>query len=83
MKLQTLFIAGCAAVLLAACGGGGGGGDAPAPPQADDQVPAGALASPAAFTQWAATIAPSEADDAKKLEAVTPPTSETDQPLTL
>lgn len=81
MKLQSLFIASVV-LLLAACGGGGGG-DEPQAPQADDKVPASALASPAAWTQWAASLMASEADDAKKLEAVTPPTSETDQPLTL
>jgi hypothetical protein len=83
MKLHKPSIAVALAVLLAACGDSPSNAPEDTPPQASDEVPAAALASASAWTQWAASLPPSEADNAKKLQAVMPPTSETEAPLPL
>lgn len=77
-------LAGSAALLLAACG------DSPAdpaagpdtPPAAAEQVPATALASPDAYTRFAAGLSPSETGRPLTFDpaASAPPTSETAAP---
>jgi hypothetical protein len=85
MHAQRWSKAAAAALLaatLAACGGGGGGGDAmEPPPQANDEVPASAAASPKAWVQYAGTMKPSDSAEGLSLARVTPPTSETDEPI--
>jgi hypothetical protein len=64
----------CAA--LAACGGGSD----PVPPVVDNTVPASALASPAAFTSYVASLPASETAEPVDVNQAVPPTSETDEP---
>lgn len=80
MKLQHAVFA-AAAVLLAACGDNPA--DAPEPPPpAVTEVPASALASPTAYSQYAASLQPSETATPLGMSLVTTaPTSETEAPL--
>jgi uncharacterized lipoprotein YmbA len=63
---------------LAACGGG-----SPAEPPAPNQVPASATASPAAYSHFAGSVKPSETADPLTVDKVQPPTSETDEPISV
>jgi hypothetical protein len=68
------------AALLGACGGGGGD-DSPAPLT---EVPDTALASPAAYTEFARSLAPLDAAEPLSLGRLeVAPTSETDEPASL
>lgn len=68
-----------AVVLLAACGGRDD--EHAMEPAADDRaVPARALASPQAFTRYAASRPADDRADPVELDGVTPPTSETAEP---
>ena len=78
MMNHRLSILLAAAALLAACGGGGGG----APPLAHD-VPASALASPAAFTSWASGVRADNTAEPLVLTQLDPPTSDTAEPAPL
>ena len=81
MKLQHAVFAAAAALLLAACGGDDHPADEPAPPEATE-VPASALASPTAYTQYAASLRPSETATPLGVSLVTtPPTSESEAPV--
>ena len=78
MKLLILCVFGLFAALLAGCGGGGR-----AEPEAVDDrgVPARALASPEAFSQFVGTLQADERAEPLPLGALTPPTSETAEPI--
>lgn len=71
---------------LAACGGSD---DAPAPmppappPAASNEVPASAMASPMAYSQYAGSLAASDTTEPLDVDKVVPPTSETDEPIDL
>jgi hypothetical protein len=72
---------GLGVLLLAACSRS----PAPATPVADREVPATAVATPAAYTAFAASL-PASGPDAQAqqpldVNKVTPPTSETDAPV--
>ena len=73
-------IACCAAALglatLAACGGGGGD-------EVTTGVPGTATESPQAFSRYAAQLPADDAREPLIVTNVTPPTSETDEPLPL
>ncbi len=71
-----------AAVLLAACGDNPAGPPEP-PPVAEDTVPASATASTAAYVQFVGGLAADERASPKRLDGVTPPTSETTEPQTV
>lgn len=75
MKTLPVLVMACAA--LAACGGSGSD---PMPPAADNTVPASALASPAAFTSYVASLPASETAEPVDVNQAQPPTSETDEP---
>ena len=75
MKTPLVLMMACAA--LAACGGSGSD---PTPPVADNTVPASALASPAAFTGYVASLPASETAGPVDVNQAVPPTSETDEP---
>jgi len=70
-----------AALMLAACGGGGG--SQPAPPPSGNDVPSSATASPTAFVNWTAEIPASDTKDPLKVEGAVPPTTETEEPLSV
>ncbi len=71
--LSMLF----AAALLTACGGGGGHSEDSGP----ETVPAAAIASPEAFTQYLAARSDDERREPVAIDDLMPPTSETDEPL--
>ncbi len=80
--MQTAFLAAAAALALAACGDNPA--DAPEPPPAPPatEVPASALTSPAAYAQFAGSLAPSETASPLDVSRVTAaPTSETEAPV--
>ena len=80
MKLQHALIAAAAALLLAACGDNPA--DAPeAPPPASTEVPASATASPMAYSQYAGSLPKSETASPLGVNNVTPPTTETEAPV--
>jgi hypothetical protein len=81
MKLQHAVCAAAAALLLAACGGGSDHAPEAPPPEATE-VPASATVSATAYTQYAASLRPSETANPLGVSLVTtPPTSETEAPM--
>jgi hypothetical protein len=66
---------------LAACGDGSSA--EPAPPMASNEVPASATASTASFSQYAGSVKPSETTDPLTVDKVQPPTSETEEPVSI
>jgi hypothetical protein len=61
---------------LVACGGG-----STAEPPMQNEVPASATASPAAYSRYAGSVKPNETADPLLVDKVQPPTSETDEPI--
>jgi hypothetical protein len=53
----------------------------PTPPQADNEVPSSANASPAAYSNYAGSVPPSESSEPLKLDKVVPPTTESGDPI--
>jgi hypothetical protein len=80
--LSTSFAAVAASMLLAACGGSDRS-EAVAEPAVIDTVPASASASPLAYTEFARALVASETAPPLQMDAVAPPTSESDAPLPL
>lgn len=68
-----------AAATLAGCGGGGG--DTPPEPPPSNTVPASATASSKAYTQYTASLAPTEVAEPLLVDHVMPPVSDSDEPL--
>ena len=67
---------------LAACGGGGdGGGGGLNTRQNGDTVPASAVASTAAFIAYLNTLPTNETEEPLNASSVTPPTTDTDEPI--
>ncbi len=81
MRLQHALVVAAATLLLAACGDSPQADMSEPPPAATREVPASATASPAAYTQFAATLPKSESDEPLDVRKVTPPTSESEAPL--
>ena len=82
MKLiPTLLFAASAALSLAACGGGSSE-EAPVAPSASNEVPASATASTKAYEQYTGSLLASESSLPLDVNKVTPPTTETEAPLT-
>ena len=67
-----------AAALLTACGGGSSSNSEDSGPET---VPAAAIASPEAFTQYLAARSDDERREPVAIDDLMPPTSETDEPL--
>ena len=67
---------------LSACGGGGGDGSSAAPASGADttSVPASAVASNAAFVRYMDTMPINETQEPLRADAVTPPTTDTEEP---
>lgn len=63
---------------LAACGGG-----STVEPPAQSEVPASATASIASFSKYAGSVKRSETADPLLVDKVQPPTSETDEPISV
>ncbi len=78
---RTTWIAGAVAALaLAGCGGGGSdyiSTDAP------NTVPASALSSPQSYTQFVGSLPAVDNAEGLSLEGVTPPVTDTEEPLKL
>jgi len=83
MNLSHALFLAASATLLTACGDGPQADEMTAPPAAATEVPPSATASPAAYTQFAASLADSETRAPLDVNQVTPPTSETAAPLAL
>lgn len=85
MKTHPLLSILMLTVGLAACGGGDDGPapppPAPPPPVASNEVPPGAYASTAAYSQYAGGLAPAESSEPLDVDKVVPPTSETEEPI--
>jgi multidrug efflux pump subunit AcrA (membrane-fusion protein) len=77
LALLPLLLAGA---LLSACGGGSD--DAPATATANE-VPATATVSVAAFASYAGMLDAVDSSEPLDVSSVTPPTSDTDEPVTL
>jgi hypothetical protein len=77
--MKTRWLVLCAALALAACSDGPDA-LAPEPPVAADEVPASATASPEAYTDFVAGLAPNEDREPLQVNGVVPPTSETAAP---
>ncbi len=78
--LHTAFIAVASSVLLVACGGGNSP-ESVAAPAASDMVPASALASVRAYTEFTRSLIASETSQPLLMDGSVPPTSESDSPL--
>jgi len=72
-----------ACLVLAGCGGSGGGSEPAPPPASTSDVPASATASPDAFVSWSNTQPPDDTKEPLKVEGTMPPTSETEEPVTI
>ena len=79
MKLHHLAAAALAASLLAACGDNYTEATSPV---VITEVPASATVSTAAYTQFTASLTNSETDTPLGVNSATPPTSESDTPIT-
>jgi ABC-type glycerol-3-phosphate transport system substrate-binding protein len=81
LKLKLMAVAGVTA-MLAACGGGSsGGGDAPQ--SAEREVPASAMASPRAYSEYAKSLDASDDTEPLAVDKVVAPVSDTDEPIPL
>lgn len=72
-----------AAALMAGCFGGGGGDSTSEPGEPSGVIPASALASSTAYTQFTLATSQSSSETAEPLSAdnvTVPPSSETDEP---
>jgi K+-transporting ATPase c subunit len=84
MKHFALVAAVATASLLSACGSGGSGYDDVTPPAAANEVPATALASSAAFTNYTKTLSEKTEEPPVGVNNVTTaPVSETEAPLAM
>jgi hypothetical protein len=83
MKQVAILMTCAAAALLSACGSGGSqNDDVTPPPVVVNEVPASALASASAYTNYAKTLSNSDSAEPVNVNNVaTPPASETEVPL--
>ncbi len=82
MKKTLSFLSLGMLSLLAACGGGGSDAVAEAP-MVIQAVPATATASTLAFSTYASSLAADDRGEPLDVANVTPPTSETEEPIAL
>jgi hypothetical protein len=78
----TVLVSLCGA--LAACGDSPSSAEVPPPPppvQPSNEVPTSATASSSAYVQYSGTLAASDTAEPLLVDKVTPPTSETEDPL--
>jgi outer membrane lipopolysaccharide assembly protein LptE/RlpB len=81
LKLKLMAMAGVTA-LLAACGGStSGGGDTPQ--AAAREVPASALASPRAYSEYALSLRVSDDTEPLAVDKVVAPVSDSEEPIPL
>lgn len=84
MNLRNTLASALALTLLAACGGGGGNDNDTPAAGSDRRVPASALASASAYSEWAGTLVSSETESAVTVDdGLLAPKSETDTPIAL
>jgi outer membrane lipopolysaccharide assembly protein LptE/RlpB len=84
MKQVAIFAILAAAALLSACGSSGSGDDDVAPPPAANEVPAAALASASAYTNYTKTLSDKNDEPPVGVNNVsTAPASETEAPLAM
>ena len=82
-------VAATLAVTLAACGGGGGDqagstvSPATVPPPLAASVPASAVVDVPAFVSYLNTLATNDAQEPLLTDAVTPPTNESGEPISI
>ena len=81
MKLKHLLILSGLAAALAACGDSPS--DTVVAPPASTEVPASATASTRAYATYTGSLAPSETGSPLDVSKVTPPTSESEDPLAI
>ena len=81
MKLKHLLILSGLAAALAACGDNPS--DTVVAPPASTEVPASATASTRAYATYTGSLAPSETGSPLDVSKVTPPTSESEDPLAI
>lgn len=82
MNTKTTLLALGAALLLAACGDSPQDVADPAPPpQSTGDVPASALVTATAYSQFAASLVKTETGKPLEVNGVVPPTSETAVPI--
>ena len=82
MKVKTTLAVLGLTLLLAACGDSPQDVAAPAPqPQSTGDVPASALGTTTAYSQFAASLVKTETGKPLEVNGVTPPTSETAAPI--
>ena len=86
--VKRSLLAGAMLAALGACGGGGDGGGgsvtAPAAPtQTSASVPASAVASTSAFVSYLKALPRNETEEPLSVTAVTPPTTDTDEPTSV
>ena len=79
MNTKTTLLALGTALLLAACGDNPDDADEPTASTSD--VPASALVSATAYSQFAASLTITETGKPLEVNGVMPPTSETDPPI--
>ncbi len=77
------FTALCLALLVSACGGRNDSAVVVPPPTASNEVPATALVSARAFSEFAASLALDNVGVGLTLSAGSGPTSETDTPIAI
>jgi hypothetical protein len=82
MKTLNLIGATVMLVALTACGGGGGPPDT-VPVADNNEVPASAGASIEAFGAYLASLAVDDTAEPKSLEKMSPPASETAEPMAI
>jgi hypothetical protein len=82
MKLHSTWMALATCAALSACGSGGSQNDDVTPPVVVNEVPASAIVSATAYTNYAKSLKNSDSDEAVGVNNVTmAPTSETEAPL--
>ena len=81
MNTKTTLLALGTALLLAACGDNPDDAAAPEPLANTGDVPASALVSATAYSQFAASLAKTETGKPLEVNGVVPPTSETADPI--
>jgi ABC-type glycerol-3-phosphate transport system substrate-binding protein len=82
MKTKILLIGLAMSASLAACGGGSDGQPVAGTTSTSD-VPASATASATSYSLFVKSLAASETGQPLNVESVTPPSSETDAPVSL
>lgn len=80
-RIKLLIGAAAAALVLAACGGGGGDGLTEL--QREDRAASASVAGLIAFAKGMIAMLTSETNEPRPIDGITPPTTETDEPVAL